>query len=98
MRTRCAAPMRAGVGQLMARQRRPTAYATSMESAGYPMRERKAATPSRRCTGPENRSSARLARGLEDSVATRLEGPARSWSASGTDWGTDSSPVTRPGG
>eukprot|EP00965_Chrysotila_dentata_P003585 117815-Pleurochrysis_carterae.AAC.1 len=65
-----------------------------MESAGYPKRDRKAATPSRRCTGPENRSSARLARGLEDGVATRLDGPARSWSASGTD----SSPATRPGG
>eukprot|EP00965_Chrysotila_dentata_P168498 5564247-Pleurochrysis_carterae.AAC.1 len=72
----------------------PSSGSLSMESAGYPKRERKTATPSRRCTGPENRSSARFARGLEDGVATRLDGPARSWSASGKD----PSPATSPGG
>eukprot|EP00965_Chrysotila_dentata_P149590 4940174-Pleurochrysis_carterae.AAC.1 len=65
-----------------------------MESAGYPKRDRKAATPSRRCTGPENRSSARLARGRDDGVAIRLDGPARSWLAGGMDC----SPAARPGG
>eukprot|EP00965_Chrysotila_dentata_P203851 6181986-Pleurochrysis_carterae.AAC.1 len=62
----------------------PERGSLSIESAAWPKRERNAATPSRRCTGPEKRRRARFGSGTGRSSGTRCGGPVRLCRGSGS--------------